>query len=397
MPGHMLARPGTRRERLWHLDPAAAALVDRLLVVAATGLPGMVREDGVCCHTRRFSATGVVAPPEGWSLRHTAIAALGARHLDDGDQRRVLAGRTAAELCAVLVERLSSVDYVGDAALAVRAAAGTAPAQLDRALRRLDGLDADDGPRHVVALAWTLDALVAARSLTDVEARLDRTRARLLGALTATGLFRSASGSGLVPAYRAHVGAFGAQAFAIQALARLHASADDPRALRAAERCAGRLRALQGPAGQWWWHYDTRTGAVVEGYPVYGVHQHALAPMALLDLAEAGGDVDPAGIVDGLAWLARPPEVDSPLVLDGQALIVRKVGRGHQRKLVRGLRAAATGVRPGLRLGLLDRVWPPTAVDRECRPDELGWLLDCWLTGQRAGQQDVLDRPSRTN
>jgi hypothetical protein len=41
----------------------------------------------------------------------------------------------------------------------------------------------------------------------------------------------------------------------------------------------------------------------------------------------------------------------------------------------------ACGLRPGTRLAALDRLWPPTAVDRECRPYEFGWLLDCWLGG----------------
>ena len=30
---------------------------------------------------------------------------------------------------------------------------------------------------------------------------------------------------------------------------------------------------VQGNSGQRWWHYDSRTDRVVEGYPVYSVHQ----------------------------------------------------------------------------------------------------------------------------
>ena len=394
LPGYAIARPATRREWLWEVDPAAAALVDRLLVVAATGLPGMQWDDGVSCYTRRFSATGMVAPREGWSLRHTAITALGARHLDDGGQRRLLRGRTSAEVCRVLVDRLASVDTVGNAALAVWAVAECAPALLGRTLARLDALDADDGPRYVVDLAWTLSALLAARPVTDVEQRLGRTRDRLLAAQVGAGpLFDQTAGPGLVPAYRRQVGSFDAQAYAIQALARLHAAVGDAEALAAAERCAERLCALQGPAGQWWWHYDSRTGEVVEGYPVYSVHQHAIAPMVLLDLIEAGGRVDPAALVRGLAWLAGPTEVDRPLVLDGPGLVARKVARGYPRTLVCGLRAAATGVRPGLRLAAIDRIWPPTAIDRECRPDELAWLLDCWLGGRPGKLPHPADRP----
>ncbi|HST64573.1 MAG TPA: hypothetical protein VLM05_05235 [Mycobacteriales bacterium] len=381
-----LKQAAPRIDRLRGIDEGSAALVDRLLGVARTGLPGMQMAEGTACFTRRFSPAGVVAGPEGWSLRYTAITLLGVRHLDPDGQRELLAGRTVAEVCDVLVGRLPSTDSVGDAALAVWAAAACGHDGLDRALDRLETLDALGGSRFVVDLAWVVSALVAARPVADVERQLDRARSRLLRSLTGTRqLFGHVTGPGLVPRYRDHVGCFADQVYPIQALARLHASAPDAEALAAAERAAERICALQGPAGQWWWHYDARTGEVVEGYPVYSVHQHAMAPMALLDLADAGGQVDLDAIGRGLSWMVAAPETDEPLILDKQGLTVRKVARRDPRKLVRGIRAATTGLRPGLRLGALDLVWPAVALDRECRPYEFGWLLDCWLGGLTTG------------
>ena len=376
------ARTAPRLDRLRELDRGSAELVDRLLGVARTGLPGMQMAEGTACFTRRFSASRVVAAPEGWSLRYTAITVLGVRHLDADGQRQMLAGRTVGEVCDVLVDRLPSTNSIGDAALTVWATAVCGHDGLPRALAWLDALDADAGSRYVVDLAWTIAGLVAARSTVDVEQRLDRARSRLLGSLVGTRqLFGHVTGPDLVSRYRAHVGCFADQVYPIQALARLHASADDPEALAVADRCAERICALQGPAGQWWWHYDARTGDVVEGYPVYSVHQHAMAPMALLDLADAGGRVETDAIRRGLSWMVAAPEVDGPLVLDRPGLIVRKVDRGDRRQLVRSVRAVATSVRPGVRVPGLDLLWPPTAVDRECRPYELGWMLDCWLGG----------------
>ena len=379
-------RPAARLDRLRLLDHGSAALVDRLLEVARTGLPGMQRPDGTACFTRRFSAARVVGEPEGCSLRYTAITVLGARHLDTAGQREVLAGRTVGEVCDVLVDRLSSTNSVGDAALAVWAAAACGHDGLSRALGRLDALDAGPSTRYVVELAWVVSALVAARGTLDVERRLDRARSRLLDAQYGA-LFGHVTGPDLASRYRRHVGCFADQVYPIQALARLHAAAGDPAALAAANRCAERIVALQGPAGQWWWHYDARAGGVVEGYPVYSVHQHAMGPMALLDLADAGGQVELDGVRRGLAWMVSAPEATEALILDGPGLTVRKVARRDPRKLVRGARAVATGLRPGTRLAALDRLWPPTAVDRECRPYEFGWLLDCWLGG--------LDGPGR--
>jgi hypothetical protein len=169
--------------------------------------------------------------------------------------------------------------------------------------------------------------------------------------------------------------------YPIQAFARLAAATHDPAALRIADRCAETICALQGPAGQWWWHYDSRVGEVVEGYPVYSVHQHAMAPMALYDLAEAGGRNHTAEIARGLDWLQTHPEVIDELISERQGVVWRKVGRREPPKAVRSISALSTAVRPGLRLPALDKVFPPGQVDYECRPYELGWLIYAWMAG----------------
>ncbi|MEJ2579127.1 MAG: hypothetical protein P8Z68_08530, partial [Kineosporiaceae bacterium] len=175
------------------------------------------------------------------------------------------------------------------------------------------------------------------------------------------------------------------QVYPIQALARFAAATTDRKSLDAADRCAARIVALQGDAGQWWWHYDARTGEIVEGYPVYSVHQHAMGPMALLDLVEARtvlGDPGDAGLLAaaerGMAWLDSHPESAEPLIDPGLGVVWRKVGRREPRKAVRTVRAVTTSVRPGFRLGPLDQLFPPGPVDYECRPYELGWLLYAW-------------------
>ena len=74
--------------------------------------------------------------------------------------------------------------------------------------------------------------------------------------------------------------------YPIQALSHYHMALGCPEAMDAATRCADRMCKLQGPAGQWWWHFDVRTGQGVERYPVYAVHQEAMAPMALRALRQ---------------------------------------------------------------------------------------------------------------
>ena len=359
-------------------DSQSAALLERLLQISVRQLAEQqVGGDFV------FTVTGSAAPGGGWqlrragtSLRYGAIAALGLLRLPEAEQRVVLGGQTCDDLLDRLAKGLDASTNVGDAAVVSWACAEIGHGGLARGLDRLAELDRPDAPLDVLSAAWVVTALVAARTQADVEERLAAARGRLLGARGAV-VYPHTTGASAW--YRAHVGSFADQVYPIQALARLHGSADDPEALAVANSVAGVICAAQGDAGQWWWHYDSRTGEVVEGYPVYTVHQHAMAPMALLDLADAGGDGHLDNIRLGLRWLAGPPEADEELVLDTPPITWRKVARADPRKVVRGLRAASTRVRPGMSLPALDRMYRPGAVDHECRPYELGWLLMTWL------------------
>ncbi|GAA1789050.1 hypothetical protein [Planosporangium flavigriseum] len=338
--------------------------------------------------TRAAASTdrdGTITELRGVSIRYAAIVALGAQWLDNATQRQVLSGRNAADFTAMLIGRLPGVTNLGDAALICWAAAQGRHPLLPQALARLRALDENPGPRYVVEAAWVVAALAAGRSQADVEDILKRFRDTLLTSRhRGSPLFPHATGTGLLPWYRTHVACFADQVYPIQALARLHHSGDDAAALAAAEECAGRICELQGEGGQWWWHHDARTGALVEGYPVYSVHQHAMAPMALLDLAEAGGSDRLPEIVRGLEWMTGPVELgdDGPsMILDDAGLTWRKVYRGDPRKLVRAAHGLTTRAVPGARVRPLERIFRPAAVDRECRPYEFGWLLFTWLGG----------------
>ena len=389
-----------RLDRLAAADPASAGLVERLLGIAVRNLSRafldgefVFRLDGA-----REQAAAWKLTPAGKSQRYGAIAALGLLRLPEPAQRGVLAGETCHDLVTRLSSRLDQMTDLGDAALTCWAAAEVGHDALPRALDRIARLDDPERQTPVVDAAWTVSALVAARHLADVEEHLERARQRLLAARR-DALYSHVTGDA-ASWPRGHVGSFADQVYPVQALARLHASADDQPALAVADAVAGRICAAQGEFGQWWWHYDSRVGSVVEGYPVYSVHQHAMAPMVLMDLAEAGGVGHLDAICRGLRWLADPPETPETLILDDPPTTWRKVARGDRRKAVRGLRAASTRIRPGWRLAALDRIFPPGVVDHECRPYELGWLLFSWLSRAQGGEGrhgDLSSPASREN
>lgn len=120
----------------------------------------------------------------------------------------------------------------------------------------------------------------------------------------------------------------------------------------------------------------SQNGEVIEGYPVYAVHQDAMAPMALSTLHEAGGGDFREAIRRGFGWLAASPELRGGSLIDeGAGVIWRKVARREPAKLARALQATATTIHPALRVPWLSSTLPPGTVDYEDRPYHLGWLL----------------------
>jgi hypothetical protein len=354
--------------------------IDALCDLATEGLKAMVLPKLRVVHTMRSlenrDGSGTVA--EGDNLRYAANVAQGLSWVTEDVQRKLLGGRTAVDLALNCVERAKVTREPGAVALAAWAAAETAGVYYKELFDILREALTASPTIHTVPCAWTLTAAVAANRLGDTREVLGLATERLTGAQSAHGLFPHVLPYGKGGWIRKHIGSFADQVYPIQALARLSVMTGSQDALKASNACAERIVALQGTAGQWWWHYDTRDGNVVEGYPVYSVHQHAMAPMALLDLCDSGGVDHRAAIAKGLHWIDGRPESREPMVSADDGVIWRKIGRSEPRKLVRQLAATTTAISPGLHFPLLNQAFPADRIDRECRPYEFGWMLYAW-------------------
>lgn len=375
-----------------------------LVALAIRGLQSMYLPD-----THQFVQTvrgvsGVDGPrlaAEGTNLRYAAIVALGLSLTDAVTQREVLAGDSVVDLLHHIRRQALTHSDPGAVALSAWATAevgGTVDTALFDRLRLWLQTPA---ALPTVDVAWMLTAAIEAKALADSEAAssnvetvCDQAAERLLVSQGPRGIFPHMHPAESQGRFRAHVGCYADQVYPIQALARLARATGTARALAAANACAARIVELQGAEGQWWWHYDSRDGSVVEGFPVYSVHQHAMGPMALFDLAGCGGNDHHAAVDLGMHWLAAHPEVFPELIDTQHSVIWRKVGRREPPKSVRKLNAVTTSLRPGLHLPGLDRAFPATVIDHECRPYELGWLLYAWLRPSAHGDLSAADKES---
>lgn len=375
--------PDAHLDRIMQLSPAFAAAKTRLpelCELAVTGLGRMAMSGLRFPQTMRSISNrdGSGTQPEGDNLRYTINVAQGLSWVPIAEQRNILGGQSAVDLAVSCISRAARSGETGAIALAAWAAAETAGVFAKELYDLLEQLLKTEATVETVPCAWALTAALAGRHLGDTKKVQELAAARLLDSQSTNGIFPHVTPIEKAGWGRSHVGCFADQVYPIQALARLAYLDRDARALRAANACAARIVGLQGSAGQWWWHYDTRDGSVVEGYPVYSVHQHAMAPMALLDLQEAGGTDYRAAVAKGLRWIDQRPETKENIVSVADGVIWRKVGRSEPPKFVRTISAATTAIKSGWHLPGLDVTMPPGKVDRECRPYEFGWMLYAW-------------------
>jgi hypothetical protein len=360
--------------------------VRKLCDVALAGLATMVDPATGLLVTR---VDGDDATPSGASLRYTAIALLG---LERAERAGYSIGLDVGKLYEAVGATLAGAENAGDLGLVLWASASTCAPIAERALREL--CDFDDVVKrrggeivHSTELAWVVTGLAEALQAgvgdeREVRRRLDRAYAYLLGQRGASGLLCFARPRARKPrspreSLESRLAFFDAQVYGIVACLARDAAVGDPEAREVARVIGERLLAHQHPLGQWGWHYDARTGALVDLYPVYAVHQDGMAPMALLWLERVTGTPATAAVARGVEWLFGNNELGARLVDEERNLIWRSIRRrGARRSLVYALKAASF-LRVGKRLDLGARWSSPSAleVDRECRPYHLGFCL----------------------
>ena len=329
----------------------------------------------------RVRKDGSDARLEGESFRYTAIVLIGLAGASKAQRTQALHGVAADELASKLLDRVIAVrpGNLGDVALSIWAARALLCDEAEKALPRLTEMLHAAAVHETVEIAWVVSALSeTAETGPAAEVREIALRRLLTAYNERTGLFAHWTDGG-GPTLRRHVSCFADLVYPIQALARCHRSTDRPDLLKIANHAARETCARLGPAGQWWWHYDVRTGRVVEYYPVYAVHQDAMAPMALFDLSAAGGENHIDEIARGWGWLESAPELGGASLIDEQAgFIWRKVARREPHKFVRKAQAVASRIHPDVRVPGVNALFPPGVIDDECRPYHLGWLLYAW-------------------
>lgn len=236
---------------------------------------------------------------------------------------------------------------------------------------------------NAVELAWIVQGMVRlSQHQTMTSEMTDLLRDaynRLMGLYCQNiGLFARHNRRGFKAVVSRIVASFADQVYPILALANYGHVFRNDKSIEVAVDVADTICRMQGPKGQWWWHYDVRTGTVAEEYPVFSVHQDAMAPMALLAIDKVASTNHATYIERGLMWLNESNELQAKMILPQQGVIWRDIHRleiGKMYRAVRGALAAAgwNSIHLTARSNLFGYV-----MNKECRPYHLGWILYTW-------------------
>jgi hypothetical protein len=350
--------------------------IPELLSIAAHGLKAMFEPAAdLFCHRLVDTSRGLQR--EGISQRYTAMTLLGLSEL-------------AATGCEPVVDLQSSyralirdtgwIEGAGDLGLLAWVTAELAPErtgdflrsfEYDKALTRY----ADSRQSRTMELAWFLTGLTNASRVCPQYADslkniCSATYEQLKRNQGQSGLFgHMGSTESIAGRVRGHIGSFADQVYPIYALSKYAGFLHDEHALNAALRCASAVCKLQGTMGQWWWLYDARTGRVSSYYPVYAVHQHGMAPMALFALQDVAGRDFTESIYRGLGWIYGVNERGLDMRDTKQSLIWRCLQ--PRAKHAKYWQMATSAIRRSSEAKAARNL----TVLREQRPYEYGWLL----------------------
>ena len=345
-----------------------------LTQVAIEGLTSMYNRDANMFCARKVR-NGVDIKNEGLSYWETLNALIG---LNEAHQYDIPIPFNLEEVTKYHVERARDIDDPRHLGAYLWLAARSMPESLSSLYEKIvlsDALDRFNENREgrTIDLCFLLIGLSEIRlSDGDEPVYLDElaymTRQLLFVCYGGFGIFRAMHHLKQTPKKWVKYGRFTDQAFAIYAFMRYAQAFDDDQCLKIASECAQHLAENQGELGQWWDLYDAERGKLVRRYPVYSMHQDALAPLALLGIGDRTGHDYSDEVNAGVHWLRRNNEIDMPMISSSLHLIWEGI-HDSKRKLYQDESFSSLTYRPG-------KEKPRTlSASFECRPSHLGWLL----------------------
>ncbi len=291
-----------------------------LLNLSVQGLKDMYLPDKFEFAMKKKKINGKVII-EGENLRYSLINLLGLYKAESHNMP------ISINLKAIITHQLNKVDQyngVGEIGLLLWATALISPEKIKFFLPKINFnniLESYDDAKlgNTMELSWLLTGLLLASTF-------DKTFKNTIGNLPdivynkirqnygGHGVFRHEAKVSLNGKLRGKIGSFADQVYPIYAFSLYSQQMNNEEALMIAKDCAQKMCDHQGEQGQWMWHYNAETGNVVSKFPVYSVHQDAMAPFTLFAVQKATGVNFEKYIYKGLEWLKKNNELNADMI-----------------------------------------------------------------------------------
>jgi hypothetical protein len=343
-------------------------------------LAGLYRNgETLCCHSMRAQKHGIEHFSK--SSRYSAISLIG---LLSAMHHGFSSPVATSTLMQRLIEEAGSDDNIGNLGLVLWAASMMEEREQyeEKLLLLMQRLPAAvEKVNASMELEWLLTGLcklhMTGVNIAVLEDSISRCYTRLLmNFREESDLFCGQRSCRIKGRWKKNICYFSDQVYGIYSLCTYHEAFGDRAPLDYGIRIANKLCSLQGDKGQWPWLYDSHTGTIISMYPVYSVHQDAMAPMALFKLSDVSGVDFTPNIMRGLSWVFGDNELGIPLTDFQRGVIWRSIRKETKLSCKYALRMIKLIHIAGLDwLRDLANPFLSYAIDMECRPYHLGWLL----------------------
>ena len=176
--------------------------------------------------------------------------------------------------------------------------------------------------------------------------------------------------------YRRNIVSFGSITYFLRGIYEYATVCSDEYALTLFKEGVGRIMDLQGPYGEWPWLVHVRTAKPLDFYPVFSVHQDAMAMLFLLPALDAGLATAREATNRSFAWVHGHNQLGLRMIHDEPFLIVRSIRRRdrfeRERRYVRSIVMSLTGRNASLAGN------SHVEINPECRSYHIGWILYVW-------------------
>ena len=175
--------------------------------------------------------------------------------------------------------------------------------------------------------------------------------------------------------YRRNLVSFGGLVYFLRAMHEYEQATGDAEARSLFERGVAYALTVQGPRGEWPWLMNGASGAIVDPYPVFSVHQDSMAMLFLHPALDRGLPGAGEAVSRSVPWCFGENELGIGFYVREPFFAYRSIERDERApRLRRYLRSVSPGRSP---FGA-----GHVRLNPECRSYHLGWILYAW-SGRR--------------